>query len=86
MLSPEDPQILIGNLAGLLATLKGLPLAYDKDLQLDKEPLFRTRAVLGAALPALTALVVGRLRQRPRPGPTCAAGRRTSSSTRLARS
>ena len=49
----------IGELTGLLALLKGLPLAYDKDLQLDKEPLFRTRAVLGAALPALTALVRG---------------------------
>ncbi len=31
---------LIGHLAGLLATLKGLPLAYNKDLQEDKEPLF----------------------------------------------
>jgi argininosuccinate lyase len=49
----------IGELTGLLALLKGLPLAYDKDLQLDKEPLFRTRAVLEAALPALTALVKG---------------------------
>jgi argininosuccinate lyase len=49
----------IGELTGLLALLKGLPLAYDKDLQLDKEPLFRTRAVLEAALPALTVLVHG---------------------------
>jgi len=31
---------LIGNLAGLLATLKGLPLAYNRDLQEDKEPFF----------------------------------------------
>ena len=31
---------LIGNLAGLLATLKGLPLAYNRDLQEDKEPVF----------------------------------------------
>lgn len=31
---------LIGNLAGLLSTLKGLPLAYNRDLQEDKEPLF----------------------------------------------
>ena len=31
---------LIGHLAGLLATLKGLPLAYNRDLQEDKEPLF----------------------------------------------
>ncbi len=54
----------IGELTGLLAILKGLPLAYDKDLQLDKEPLFRTRAVLAAALPALTAVVKG-LRLKP---------------------
>ncbi len=33
---------VIGNLTGLLATLKGLPLAYNRDLQEDKEPLFDT--------------------------------------------
>ena len=49
----------IGELTGLLAVMKGLPLAYDKDLQLDKEPLFRMRVTLGAALPALTALIEG---------------------------
>lgn len=49
----------IGELTGLLAVLKGLPLAYDKDLQLDKEPLFRVRGVLEAAVPAMTALVAG---------------------------
>jgi argininosuccinate lyase len=49
----------IGELTGLLALLKGLPLAYDKDLQLDKEPLFRTRRVIAAVVPALTALVAG---------------------------
>lgn len=47
----------IGELTGLLALLKGLPLAYDKDLQLDKEPLFRTRLVLALALPALNELL-----------------------------
>ena len=56
----------IGELAGLLAVVKGLPLAYDKDLQLDKEPLFRVRAVLEAALPALTALVAGLKLRRER--------------------
>lgn len=56
----------IGELVGLLALLKGLPLAYDKDLQLDKEPLFRTCAVLEAALPALTALVAGLKLRRER--------------------
>ena len=49
----------IGELTGFLALLKGLPLAYNKDLQLDKEPLFRTRALLALLLPALTALVAG---------------------------
>jgi argininosuccinate lyase len=49
----------IGELAGLLALLKGLPLAYDKDLQLDKEPVFRVRGVLRAAVPALAGLVAG---------------------------
>ena len=47
----------IGELAGLLAVVKGIPLAYDKDLQLDKEPVFRVRGVLAALLPALTQLV-----------------------------
>jgi argininosuccinate lyase len=49
----------IGELTGFLALLKGLPLAYNKDLQLDKEPLFRTRTVLAVLLPALTALIAG---------------------------
>ncbi len=50
---------IIGELTGLLALMKALPLAYDKDLQLDKEPLFRTRATLAAALPALNGLIAG---------------------------
>ena len=49
----------IGELTGLLATMKALPLAYDKDLQLDKEPLFRVRATLAVTLPALGALLEG---------------------------
>jgi argininosuccinate lyase len=49
----------IGELTGLLALLKGLPLAYDKDLQLDKEPVFRLRGVVPVALAALTGLVDG---------------------------
>jgi argininosuccinate lyase len=49
----------IGEVSGFLALLKGLPLAYNKDLQLDKEPLFRTRTLLAVLLPALTALVAG---------------------------
>ena len=50
---------MLGELTGFLALLKGLPLAYNKDLQLDKEPLFRARTTLALLLPALTALVSG---------------------------
>ena len=49
----------IGELTGLLSVLKGLPLAYDKDLQLDKEPLFRVRNVLALVLPAVAELISG---------------------------
>ena len=49
----------IGELTGFLSLIKGIPLAYDKDLQLDKEPLFRVRTTLAVALPALTALIAG---------------------------
>jgi argininosuccinate lyase len=48
---------LIGNHAGLLATLKGLPLAYNRDLQEDKEPVFDSIDNLGLLLPALTGMV-----------------------------
>jgi argininosuccinate lyase len=48
---------LIGNLAGLLATLKGLPLAYNRDLQEDKEPLFDSIDALEVTLPALAGLL-----------------------------
>ncbi len=48
---------LIGDLAGLLATLKGLPLSYNRDLQGDKEPLFDALDVCGRALPAMAGLL-----------------------------
>jgi len=48
---------LIGNLAGLLATLKGLPLAYNRDLQEDKEPVFDSVQALEVLLPAFTGMV-----------------------------
>jgi argininosuccinate lyase len=48
---------LIGNLTGLLATLKGLPLAYNRDLQEDKEPVFDSNDTLLVVLPALTGMV-----------------------------
>ncbi|MGH3135234.1 MAG: argininosuccinate lyase [Gaiellaceae bacterium] len=49
----------IGRLTGLLATVKGLPLAYDRDLQEDKTPVFATRRDTRLALEALTMLVSG---------------------------
>jgi argininosuccinate lyase len=49
---------LIGNLTGLLATLKGLPLAYNRDLQEDKEPIFDSIDQLLIMLPAIAGMVV----------------------------
>jgi argininosuccinate lyase len=48
---------LIGDLTGLLATLKGLPLTYNRDLQEDKEPLFDAFDQTFRALSALAGLV-----------------------------
>jgi argininosuccinate lyase len=48
---------LIGNLVGLLVTLKGLPSSYNKDLQEDKEPLFDTLDTLHALLPVMTGII-----------------------------
>lgn len=48
---------LIGNLAGLMATFKGLPLAYNRDLQEDKEPLFDGIDQLHVLLPAVAGMV-----------------------------
>ncbi len=48
---------LIGNLAGFLATLKGLPLSYNRDLQEDKEPLFDAFDQCSRALVALSGLL-----------------------------
>jgi argininosuccinate lyase len=47
----------IGRLTGLLATVKGLPLAYDRDLQEDKTPVFAARKDVAGALGALTVLI-----------------------------
>lgn len=48
---------LIGNLTALLTTLKGLPFAYNRDLQEDKEPIFDSVETLLVLLPALTGMV-----------------------------
>jgi argininosuccinate lyase len=48
---------VIGDLVGLLTTMKALPLAYDRDLQEDKEPVFDAVATLRLVLPAITGTV-----------------------------
>jgi argininosuccinate lyase len=61
----------IGRLAGLLAVVKGLPLAYDRDLQEDKTPVFAARRDTGAALGALAALIGGLELDRGRLAAAC---------------
>ena len=48
---------LLGNLTGLMATLKGLPFAYNRDLQEDKEPVFDSVEQLLLVLPAMTGMI-----------------------------
>jgi argininosuccinate lyase len=48
---------LLGHLTGLLATLKGLPSTYNKDMQEDKEPLFDAAETLALTLPVVTGVV-----------------------------
>jgi argininosuccinate lyase len=48
---------LLGNLTGLLATLKALPLAYNRDLQEDKEPVFDSVTTLEVLLPAFSGMI-----------------------------
>jgi argininosuccinate lyase len=59
---------LIGNLTGLLATLKGLPLAYNRDLQEDKEPVFDSVTNLELLLPAFAGMVATLTFDEPRMG------------------
>jgi argininosuccinate lyase len=62
----------IGRLTGLLATVKSLPLAYDRDLQEDKQTVFAARADVGGALGALAVLVRGLAFDRERMAAACA--------------
>ena len=62
----------IGRLTGLLATVKGLPLAYDRDLQEDKSPVFAARRDVRGALGALRVLVAGVAFDRERLAAACA--------------
>ncbi len=69
---------LVGNLTGLLVTLKGLPLSYNRDLQEDKEPLFDSVEQTTLALAAMTGMLrsvhfdLGRMQQAA-DGPASAA-------------
>jgi argininosuccinate lyase len=56
----------IGRLTGLLATVKGLPLSYNRDLQEDKPPVFAARRDVRTALRALAVLVSGLAPDRDR--------------------
>ena len=58
----------IGRLTGLLATVKGLPLAYDRDLQEDKAPVFAARRDVRDSLRGMTVLVSGLAANRERLG------------------
>jgi argininosuccinate lyase len=69
--NPDVPELVrgkcgrvCGHLLGLLMTLKGLPLAYNRDLQEDKEPLFDTLDTVKAAVRIMTGLL-SHLRVRP---------------------
>lgn len=62
----------IGRLTGLLATIKSLPLAYDRDLQEDKPPVFAARRDVAGALAALAVLVAGLEFDRGRLAAACA--------------
>ena len=73
---------LVGHMTGFLATLKGLPLAYNRDLQEDKEPAFDAYDTLRAMLPAMAGLM-STLRFDPA-RLTDAAGDRTLLATDLA--
>src|SRR5690606_15854039 len=48
---------LLGNLSGLLATLKALPIAYNRDLQEDKEPVFDSVDTLELVTPAFAGMI-----------------------------
>jgi argininosuccinate lyase len=61
---------LLGLLTGLMATLKGLPSTYDKDLQEDKAPVFTAADTLTTILPVLTSALLT-MKSRPERMRTC---------------
>lgn len=70
--NPDVPELVrgktgrvFGHLQGLLVMMKGLPMAYNKDLQEDKEPLFDTVETVKACLTAMTILLTEGIEFRP---------------------
>ena len=62
--NPDIPELVrgktgrvYGHLVGILTTIKGIPLAYNKDLQEDKEPFFDAQTTLESCLSIYTALI-----------------------------
>ena len=62
---------VVGSLTGLLVTLKGLPLAYNKDMQEDKEPLFDTFDTVTVCLNMLQVMLAGATFNRERMADAC---------------
>jgi argininosuccinate lyase len=50
---------IIGSLTALMITMKGLPLAYSKDMQDDKPPVFEAASLLGLSIAAMTGMIEG---------------------------
>ncbi len=73
---------VIGALTGLLVVLKGLPLAYAKDMQEDKEPVFDAADTLRAAIAVMTGMIIDM--KTDRAAMRAAAGARFTTATDLA--
>jgi argininosuccinate lyase len=69
---------LIGDLCALLVVLKGLPLAYSKDLQEDKEPVFDAADSLALCLAAMAAMITGMTIDRDRLAAAAGVGHTTA--------
>ncbi len=50
---------VIGSLTSLMITMKGLPLAYSKDMQDDKPPVFEAASLMGLSIAAMTGMIEG---------------------------
>ena len=61
---------VVGDLVAMLMTLKALPLAYSKDLQEDKEPIFDAVETLQLGLAAMTGMIEDMRGERPRHAPS----------------